>query len=60
MNNLHFVEFWSVDFVFLVHQTLQLQQHANVFKSHICDPIDGQCMFKNGTNRKKKKKQVCS
>ncbi len=42
MNNLHFVEFWLIDFVILVHQTLQPQQHANVFKSHICDPIDGQ------------------
>jgi hypothetical protein len=58
VNNLHFVEFWLVDFVILVHQTLQLQQHANVIKSHICDPIDGQCVFINETNRKKQK--VCS
>jgi len=58
VNNLHFVEFWLVDFVILVHQTLHLQQHANVIKSHICDPIDGQCVFINGTNRKKQK--VCS
>jgi hypothetical protein len=42
VNNLHFVEFWLIGFVILVHQTFQPQQHANVFKSHICDPIDGQ------------------